>query len=84
MPTVPYNSRTKVTKVTSRDQTMVKKVVLGRPIRRVQAGQGSIDGLQGVNTTGKTDGSVLVYSESSNVFEATLTLDKQIVNGGLY
>lgn len=84
MPTVPYNSRTKVTKVTTRDQTLVKKVVVGRPIRRVKSGLGSIDTLQGIDTSAKTDGSVLVYNEGRSVFEATLNIEKQNVNGGLY
>ena len=73
-----------VTKIVARDRTVVKKVVVGRPIRRVNEKEGSIDLLQGVDTSGKTDGSVLVYNGTSENFEATLTLEKQIVNGGLY
>lgn len=73
-----------VTKIVARDRTVVKKVVVGRPIRRVNEKEGRLDALQGIDTSGKTDGSVLVYNDQSENFEATLTIDKQIVNGGLY
>lgn len=72
-------------KVEVGEQTLVKKVVVGRPVRRFQQQSGvSIDNLSGVDTTGKVDGSVLVYSTATNNFEATLLLEKQIINGGHY
>lgn len=66
-------------------QTLVKKVVVGRPIRRVTGGGGtSIDTITGVDTSGKTDGSVLVYNGNSTLWEATTDLEKQTINGGQY
>lgn len=71
-------------KLVSKDTTMVKKVVIGRPVRRVTQSSGSIGALDDVDTTGKVDGSVLVYNELSQKFEATLTLEQQFINGGHY
>lgn len=38
--------------------------------------------LTDVDTTNLQDGSVLVYNSSTTKFEATITLEKQIINGG--
>ena len=70
-------------RVTSTDQTsIVKKVKIGTPVRRVTSGSVNINTMGGVDTTGKQDGSVLVYNASTSNFETTLNLDKQLVNGG--
>jgi len=69
---------------TSRGTTKVKKVTVGKPVKRIDPARTDIDNVIGVDTSGKTDGSVLVYNTSSDNFEATLTLDKQLVNGGQY
>lgn len=45
---------------------------------------GSMSNLADVNTTGLTDGSVLVYSQSLGQWLATTTLEKQIMNGGFF
>ena len=76
--------RTVRVKLASKDSTKVQKVILGRPVRRVTESSGSLGGLDDVDTTGKVDGSVLVYNELSSRFEATLTLEKQFINGGRY
>jgi len=77
---------TRIQNVTVTDNvTLVKKVVVGRPVRRVNtATAGSIDTLSGVDTTSKQDGSVLVYQTNSGNWEATQTLEQQIINGGQY
>jgi len=70
-------------RVTSTGQTsFVKQVKVGTPVRRVTSGAFTIDNLGGVDTTSKQDGSVLVYNASTTKFEATTTLDKQLINGG--
>jgi hypothetical protein len=70
-------------KVISTDQTtIVKQVKIGTPVRRVTGGSFSINSISGVDTSGKQDGSVLVYNATTSNFEATLNLDKQLVNGG--
>jgi len=70
-------------RVTSTGQTsFVKQVKVGTPVRRVTSGAFTIDNLGGVDTTSKQDGSVLVYNASTTNFEATTTLDKQLINGG--
>lgn len=72
--------------VTSDENTIVTRVVVGTPIRRVSGSSSgvSVDNISGINTSGKTDGSVLVYSSSSGDFESTTTLEKQNVDGGSY
>jgi len=75
---------TVVKKVTISDNvTLVKKVVVGRPIRRVNSSV-SIDNIFGVDTSGKTDGSLLIYNTSSSLWEASKDLEEQIINGGQY
>jgi len=38
--------------------------------------------LTDVDTTNLQDGSVLVYNSATTKFETTITLEKQIINGG--
>jgi hypothetical protein len=64
------------------DKTQVKKVVVGRPVRRIYQ-SGNID-LNNVDLSDLRDGSVLVYNENTANFESTLKLEKQDVNGGNY
>jgi hypothetical protein len=70
--------------VTTQGTTKVKKVVVGRPVRRITSTSGSINNLAGVDTTGAQQGSVLVYDESSSSFNATNDLEDQNLNGGQY
>jgi hypothetical protein len=71
---------------TVKSATVVKKVVVGTPVKRVnqQTLVAEMDNIGNVNTSSKTDGSVLVYNASSEEWESTLTLEKQNVNGGQY
>lgn len=64
--------------------TQVKQVVVGTPVKRVTSGAFSISNLDGINTTNKVNGSVLVYNSTTGDFEATLNLELQIINGGQY
>lgn len=66
--------------------TLVKKVVVGRPIRRVSGSGGSVsvDNIIGIDTSGKSDGSLLIYNTSSSLWEASKDLEEQIINGGQY
>lgn len=73
-----------VSTVSTRNATKVKRIVVGKPIRRIQTTTGDIDNLAGVNTQGKVDGSILVYNSSTEDFEATTTLENQEVDGGQY
>lgn len=41
-----------------------------------------IGDLVDVDTTGKVDGSILIYDETIEKFKASTLLEKQIVNGG--
>lgn len=66
------------------DKTQVKKVVVGRPVRRIREASGSILDLNNVDLSNLQDGSVLVYNQSTTNFESTLNLEKQDVNGGNY
>lgn len=71
---------------TVKSGTSVKKVIVGTPVRRVnqQTLVTELDNVGNVNTSGKTDGSVLVYNSSESEWQATTTLEKQNVNGGQY
>lgn len=71
---------------TVKSSTLVKRVVVGTPVRRVnqQTLVTELDNVGNVNTGNKTDGSVLVYNANEGEWEATLTLEKQNVNGGQY
>lgn len=68
----------------SRGTTKVRRVTVGKPVKRIDPAKVDVDNIIGIDTSGKTDGSVLVYNTSSDNFESTLTLDKQLVNGGQY
>jgi|TARA_B110000879_G_scaffold106422_1_gene143185 hypothetical protein len=73
------------TTVSLRGKTKVKRVVVGKPVRRViEAAGNSINAITGVNTDGAVEGSVLVYNASTTAWEATTTLDQQELNGGQY
>lgn len=64
--------------------TRVKKIVVGKPVRRVTAGAFAITNLGGVDLTGVTDGSVLVYNGTLSKFEAKVELvnTNTNINGG--
>ena len=70
--------------VTTKGTTKVKKVVVGRPVKRIISTTGNINNLAGVDTTGAQQGSVLVYDETSSSFNATNDLEDQNLNGGQY
>jgi hypothetical protein len=70
--------------VTTKGKTQVKKVVVGRPIRRINNDAGNINNLGGVNLTDQEDGSVLVYDATNEEWVAKKTLDNTNVNGGQY
>jgi len=81
---VPVSSNTKVTKVTIEDNTQVKRVVVGRPVRRVNEASGSLSALSDVDLTNLENGSLLIYSDTSEKFEASRDLEEQNINGGSY
>jgi hypothetical protein len=64
--------------------TIVKSVTVGRPVRRVVQATSNINDLQGIDTTAKVNGSVLVYNASTEKWTATLDLEQQNINGGSY
>lgn len=67
-------------------RTIVKKVSVGTPVKRVQASAGSVllQNIIGIDATNKENGSVLVYNSTSGNFEATRNLELQNINGGQY
>jgi hypothetical protein len=70
--------------VSLRGTTKVKRVVVGKPVKRINTQTANINNLAGVDTSGKEQGSILVYNVSSGNFEATRNLDDQDLNGGNY
>lgn len=80
--TIGQNSYVKKINVEGQ-QTIVKKVVVGTPIRLVDRTIGlDLGDIDNVDTSAKVDGSVLVYNATTENWEATLDLDKQNINGG--
>lgn len=70
--------------ISSRGKTRVKRVTVGKPVRRISEQRLSIDRIEGIDISNSTDGSILVYNGSSNNYEATVELEVQIINGGQY
>lgn len=64
--------------------TIVKKITVGTPVRKVTEASTNINLLAGIDTSAKVNGSVLVYNASSTLWEATLDLEQQNVNGGSF
>lgn len=68
-------------------QTTVKKVTVGIPVRivrRVASGDIQFGSLGGIDITGVTDGSLLVYNDGTQNFEAKaeITNTNTTFNGG--
>lgn len=70
--------------VGSDNRTIVKSITIGRPVRRVTGATASLEGLQGIDTSAKVNGSVLVYNSSTAKWTATQDLENQNINGGSY
>ncbi len=66
------------------NETLVKKVRVGVPVRSIVESTNNINGLEGINTSNKVNGSVLIYNGTSDKWEATLDLEQQNVNGGSF
>lgn len=64
-------------------RTIVKKVTIGKPVRKVVASNTLAD-LRDVDLSELEDGSVLVYDEVDEKWKSTRKLEKQIINGGGY
>ena len=64
--------------------TIIKKITVGTPVRKVTEATANLNELAGINTSAKVNGSVLVYNASSTLWEATLDLEQQNVNGGSF
>jgi len=70
--------------VTPGNTTIIKKIVVGTPVRRVSEAALDLNNLAGVNTSSRVNGSVLVYNSTSTLWESTLNLEQQNINGGSY
>ena len=70
--------------VTSGTTTQVKKVVVGRPVRRVQEAGNSINNASDVDISTLVNGSLLVYNTTSSKWTSTTELANQDINGGTY
>lgn len=67
-------------RVVTGNNTLIKKVTVGTPIRRVTAGGFTISNLGGVDVTGVSDGAMLVYNDGTENFEATTNIDNANTN----
>lgn len=72
--------------VSTGSNTKVKKVTLGKPVRRINADTGALSLLSDVSIEAPhpLEGDVLVYHESDEKWHAQKLLDKQEINGGQY
>jgi len=70
--------------VTPGNTTIVKMIVIGTPVRRVSEAALDLNNLAGVDTSSRVNGSVLVYNSTSTLWESTLNLEQQNINGGSY
>lgn len=65
--------------------TIVRKVVVGRPVRRVTEGQFEVNNLGDVDTTNLDNGSLLIYKTATQKWTATKDVEEgQNINGGSY
>lgn len=65
--------------------TLIKKIVVGTPIRRTQGTSGAIADAEDVDTSNLPNGSVLVWNSTTSKFVSQLDLDTdQDINGGSY
>ena len=64
--------------------TLIKRIVVGTPVRRINEATSDINELNGVDTSDKVNGSVLVYNATNSLWKATLDLEQQNVNGGSF
>jgi hypothetical protein len=64
--------------------TQVKQVTVGTPVKRVTSGAFNINTIDGVNTTGATTGSLLIYNTATSMWVASKNLEEQTINGGSY
>ena len=75
----------KVVVVYSTGQTnFVKKVEVGQPVRTVSSGSSSITNLGGVNVSGRTHGSFLMFDSDQQLFIAQTEINSanNKINGG--
>jgi hypothetical protein len=77
-------NETLVKKAVTLNETLIKKVKVGTPVRSIVESTNNINGLEGISTLSKVNGSVLVYNGTSDKWEATLDLEQQNINGGSY
>lgn len=71
-------------KVTPGNTTIIKKIIIGTPVKRVSEAALNINNLDGINTSNRVNGSVLVYNSTNSLWESTLNLEQQNINGGSY
>lgn len=73
-----------VKSVSAGHNTIVKKVVVGTPVRTTVTSPFTIDNLQDVDTSSKPDGSLLVFNSATSKWESGVIIEKQTINGGNY
>ena len=86
MTIIVNNNKTLVQRVVTDQTTIVKKIKVGTPIRRVSASGSGVSNLSDVDTTtnGLVNGSVLVYRTTTSRWTSTTDLENQNINGGGY
>lgn len=70
--------------VSTRERTKVRKVTVGKPIRRIREAALDISEVGGIDISEAQEGSTLVYRAGTGTFEAVQDLDTTDINGGQY
>lgn len=70
--------------VSTREKTRVRKVTVGKPIRRIREAVLDISQIGGIDISAAEEGSTLVYNPSNGTFEAKKELLNTDINGGQY
>jgi len=66
-------------------QTVVKTIVVGTPIRRVSSSSSvNVDDIIGISTAGRADGAVLIWNSSTEQYEPKTEISNENTsfNGG--
>lgn len=74
-----------ISDVRVQDKTQIRKITLGRPVRKVLQTGAAMSTLPDVDVSNLENGSLLIYNTNTSKWTATKDIDQgQDVNGGSY
>lgn len=72
------------TTVSTRGTTRVKRVTVGKPVRKINEAIADVRNIRGLDVSAAEEGSTLVYNPDTETFEAVKNLENTNINGGQY